>query len=460
MSLKLYDHQTAGAKKLTERERFYLAWSMGTGKTITVLSAINQIGGKTLVVCPLSVMRAAWLRDCEHFPGLRVQMIRANGKAKRLTQIRGEWDVAVVNHDLLRIHKEDFVAAGITRLVIDEASRCKNNDAAVTKAATWISDRCQSVWLLSGTPSPNCPTEWIPQCRIISNQMFGSSYWAAVNRYFNPIKRTLRDGRQIIERYTQSPEQAAMFQSRLKEWVWSLRKEDCLTLPTKTDVVVDVELDEEAQAYLDASENFVLLLKSGERSAIKREAALMKLRQIVGGGVKTGENDNVVGSSKLKALAEQLDAIGRDEPVVIWAEFRHEIRRIEEMIRERGESVDTIYGETSHRAGETVAAFQRGDIKRLVCHPASAGHGLTMTAASYTIYYSLSFSSEQHEQSRDRIHRVGQTRPCTYVYLIASGTVDKAMAGTLKKKQSQSAALAELLKLPVELLAPQDVVVA
>lgn len=450
--LTLYQHQRAGADRLKERPRYYLAWGMGSGKTITTLTAIDADPIKTLVVCPLSVMRAAWLRDSEHFPRLRMQMIRATGKAKRLVQINGDWDVAVVNHDLLRTHWQDFANAGVRRLVIDEASKCKSHKAAVTDAATKLADRCSSVWLLSGTPAPNCPSEYIPQMRIVSPQAFGSSYWGAINRYFTPVKRTLRDGRQIVERYTQSQQQAAAFQARLKDWCWSLRKEDCLDLPAKTDIVVDVELGDEAEAYESASEDFVMLLKSGERSPIKREAALIKLRQIVGGSVIVEGVPRTLGASKLKALSDLLDELGHDQPVVIWAEFRNEIQRIEAMIRDRGETVDTIYGETSHRAGETAAAFQAGWIKRLVCHPSSAGHGLTLTAASYAVYYSLSFSLEQHEQSRDRIHRIGQSRPCTYVYLAAPDTVDRAMLGVLKKKRKAADELAELLKVPAESL--------
>lgn len=405
--LTLYAHQKTGRDRLIERERYYLAWGMGSGKTITTLSAIDADPLKTLVVCPLSVMRAAWLNDGRHFPGIIMQTIRASSKAKRLAQINGEWDVAVINHDLLRLHWQDFANVGVRRLVIDEASKCKNYKAAVTAAATKLADRCASVWLLSGTPAPNCPSEWIPQLRILSPSVVGSSYWGAINRYFTPVKRTLRDGRQVIERYTQSDQQAASFQARLKDWCWSLRKEDCLDLPAKTDVVIDVELKDEAGIYEAASEDFVLMLKNGERSPIKRGAALIKLRQIVGGGVIVEGHQRHIGSSKLNALSDLLDELGHDQPVVIWAEFRDEIRRIEAMILDRGEMVGTIYGETSALAGETASRFQRGELKRLVCHPASAGHGLTLTAASYAVYYSLSFSMEQHEQSRDRIHRIG-----------------------------------------------------
>lgn len=450
MTITPFAHQSQGVDALAKHARYYLAWSMGTGKTFTVLWGVQRLGGRTVVVAPKSVVRTAWANDTAHFPEIRTVIMPTVAKAKRLALIAGPWDILVLNYETLRAHWQDIANQSPARLVLDESSRCKNYKSQTTLACTNIADRCESVWLLSGTPAPNCPSEWIPQMRILSRAVFGPSYWSALNRYFVPVKRRLRDGRQIVERLTQTPEQKIAYVNRLSEFSWSLRKEDCLTLPSKTDQLRDVELSkDESAAYRAAEEDLVLMLKSGEVSAIRREAALIKLRQIVGGNVISEGVPSTLGSSKLDALAELLDEIGPSEPVVIWAEFREEIRRIEAMIRERGETVGRIDGETSDKAGITAAAFQSGAIKRIVCHPASAGHGITLHAASYTVYYSLSFSSEQHEQSRDRIHRVGQTRNCTYVYLLAEDTVDRAMLGVVRRKRTVSDTMAEMLKKPV-----------
>lgn len=450
--IKLFDHQSGGVQVLSERQRYYLSWGMGTGKTITILSAIAKLGGRTVVVAPKSVVRTAWAGDLEHFPQLNAVIVPTASKAKRLDAIRSAWDVLVLNYESLRTHWKDIADVSPSRLVLDEASRCKSYKSQTTKACTDLADRCESVWAMSGTAAPNCPTEWVPQMRIIGREVFGPSYFGTLNRYFVPVKRRLRDGRQIVERYNQTPEQKVAFLNRLAAFSWTLRKEDCLTLPAKTDVMRDVELsDDERRAYDAAEKDFILISREGDHARIKQEAALIKLRQIVGGGVKIEGNDTTLGTSKLDALSELLDEIGHDEPLVIWAEFRDEIRRIEAMIRARGETVGRIDGETSDMAGQTAAAFQSGKIKRIICHPASAGHGITLHAASYACYYSLSFSCEQHEQSRDRIHRIGQTRPCTYVYLMTGDTVDRPMLGVLRRKRSVADAMGEMLKKPVKL---------
>jgi SNF2 family DNA or RNA helicase len=87
---------------------------------------------------------------------------------------------------------------------------------------------------------------------------------------------------------------------------------------------------------------------------------------------------------------------------------------------------------------------------------------VTLTRARYAIYYSVGFSYEQHQQSRDRIYRAGQTRKCVYYYLAAEDSVDFVAMRCLKRKASESegtlAALREQLehRLPPTTPAPRN----
>ena len=91
--------------------------------------------------------------------------------------------------------------------------------------------------------------------------------------------------------------------------------------------------------------------------------------------------------------------------------------------------------------------FQDKQLDCLVCHPAAAGHGITLTAASYAIYYSMDFSYERYQQSRDRIHRKGQTRPCTYYHIVADGTVDESILWAVRNKAKMSDAVLRMIGL-------------
>ena len=74
---------------------------------------------------------------------------------------------------------------------------------------------------------------------------------------------------------------------------------------------------------------------------------------------------------------------------------------------------------------------------------ATAGLGLTLTAASTMVFYSLDYSMSNYEQAKARIHRVGQRNPCTYIHLIAKGTVDEKVLTALRNKADLAKALVD-----------------
>jgi SNF2 family DNA or RNA helicase len=470
MTITPFAHQLRFREIARERSRFAFFADPGTGKTIGSLLIIDDIKIKWLVVCPKSIMRSARERDAKHFSGVRTRVIHGDTPAVRRREIyEGEWDLAITTPETFRRHAADFLAAGVRGLILDESSKIKNHESKISRAVIDFADQIDRCYLLSGTPAPNNGTEYWPQLRALSPEAAGRSFWGWVNSRFIPLKRTLyRNGRRIevTTGYRQAPHQAEKLIEELRSWSWSLKKEDCLDLPEKMDQEIYVELStDEWQAYDAAETQTTRELTSGEQvNMTKAKNALMKLRQIVGGTVPIEGQRMTLGSSKLDALGELLDELG-NEPVIVWCEFTADVDRVADYIRQRGEDVATIDGRTSGKAHETAAAFQAGSLRRIVAHPAAAGHGITLTAASYAIYYSWSFSYEQHQQSRDRIHRAGQTRPCTYYYLVAqipeahalrdsdgipeTATVDSAMLRVVRRKATAAEAIRDLLKIDV-----------
>lgn len=341
MTIELFKHQQQAVSIARERDRFAFFWDCGTGKTIAMLAAVNELGGRTLVLCPKSIMRSAWVRDAENFPGLRV--IVAHGTPDEIRRVlRQPSDVVVTNFETLRAEAKlsAFRASGFHRLIVDESSKIKNPKSQITRAVHVFADSVKSVYLLSGTPAPNNGTEYWGQLRALGKDVAGL-YWAWVGAHFIPVKKnvpTPRGRQDVVVGWRQTAEQAARLETLLKANSWSLRKTECLDLPEQMDVIVDVELPaEQADYYAQIRDELRLEAEQGGFDRIRSEAAMMKLRQATG-GVVLGPNKEriIVGSAKLEALAELLDEIG-PAPVVIWAEFKAEIEAIAEMIADRGE---------------------------------------------------------------------------------------------------------------------------
>ena len=84
---------------------------------------------------------------------------------------------------------------------------------------------------------------------------------------------------------------------------------------------------------------------------------------------------------------------------------------------------------------EQIRKFQNDDnCKVFIGQIAAAGLGITLTAASTMVFYSLDYSMSNFEQAKARIHRVSQKNDCLYIYLIAKGTVDGKILKSLRQK--------------------------
>lgn len=431
----------------------YCWWAApGVGKTIGTAAVIcdakhHGFQGKTVVICPKSIMGCAWLSDLRHFPDLKAVICWNPVAAKRRKLIATPGaDVLIINPACFKSHVQDFLDAGVTRLVIDESSCCKNITTQMTKAAMAFARKMKSVYLLSGTPAANGPHEYIPQLMIADPSVFGGSYWPAMYRYFAPIKRSIEGVDRVIG-WKPIASMKDEFHKRLQTRSWSLTKEECLDLPEQVDVEREVVLGaEEANAYISMLEDLKIELGDGDTLNAGCQARLMKLRQITGGGVYYDGQSRTLGNSKIDELKEVLDEIGNRQ-VVVWAEFTNEIDRILAAVHLSGRSAKVIDGRTVlDDRTEAVERFQRGELDCIVAHPAAAGHGITLTAACYCVYYSHSFSFETYQQSRDRIHRKGQQQKCTYYHLVAAGTVDERILAALRTKQSAHESVMAMLQ--------------
>ena len=455
--IELFKHQQTGVEVARQNKRFAYFWQPGTGKTMTMLGIYKERPMRTLVVATKSILWSAWEKDAEVM-GVPLTVVHSSNRNKREDLIREEGDhILATNYEQFRANTDLFIKSGVKRVIFDESSKLKNRQAKTTQAAIKVSDTCEEVYLLSGSPTPNCRTELWSQLRCVSPAAAGPSFWKWAYYWFIPVTRMV-GGRRTIDRWLVNPEREEAFQHHLKEWSWALRKDECLDLPAQMDQVVQVELSSaERKYYKEISEELKITVPDGIRGKslheefsvpVAVEAVMMKLRQVCNGTVRAGEGIVEIGSSKIDAMLNILEDIG-DEPVVIWAEFTADIDRIARAISKTGKTTAIIDGRTSHNSKTVVQDFVQGKIDRLILHPKAAGHGTDglQKVCKYAMYYSLSFSADEHIQSRDRIHRSGQHHPCTYIYLIAEDTLEREMLGVVRNKSSKQTALLKELRM-------------
>ena len=215
-------------------------------------------------------------------------------------------------------------------------------------------------------------------------------------------------------------------------------KAECLDLPETTDVIRQIELEPAAlRIYRGLVKESYAELAGGEVTATNILTRLLRLSQLTGGFLGNDETAAVeqVSAAKLSALEDILDgAMAEGKKLVIIARFIPEIRAICKLLEKRGLGYSCITGEVKNR-DEQVARFQKKpEVMAFVGQIATAGLGITLTAASTMVFYSLDYSMSNFEQTKARIHRVGQRMPCTYLYLVARGTVDEKVLAALESK--------------------------
>jgi SNF2 family DNA or RNA helicase len=162
----------------------------------------------------------------------------------------------------------------------------------------------------------------------------------------------------------------------------------------------------------------------------------LRLSQLTGGFLGAdGEKPQQISKAKLDALADIIEeATESGQKIVVIARFVAEISAIKMLCEKLHAGYAAVSGETHDRA-EQVTLFQNDpDCQVFIGQIATAGLGITLTAASTMVFYSLDYSMSNFEQAKARIHRVGQSQPCTYLFLCAQNTVDAKILTALRDK--------------------------
>lgn len=452
--MSLYRHQKEAIEfAISNRGFCALFHDPGLGKTRTGLEVFSYYKKqkpdlRLLVVCPLSLINSAWGEDIKKFTGF------SSAPFKELKKLKTVSDIVIINYEAL-ISKKNFpvIEQLISRFpfmcILDESSRLKNNKSITTKTLLNLSEYFQYRLVASGTPMPNSEVELWGQMNFVYPELLYKSFYKFRNTYFH-LERNgiMRQGsaymskdelREIFSegwKYAITDENRKHLMNEIQPFTHWVKKEDALDLPEKIDEVREVVISApERKAYKEMAEMLITEIDGVEVTAQIVLTKLMKLRQVTSGFLYSESGGSLqIGKSKLKELENVLEELGHQQ-VIIWAQFHYEIRAIQQMVKEKFGEVVTLYSGTDDRE-DSINRFKSGDVQYLIAHPRSAAHGLTFVGCSSMVFFSLDYSFEAHAQARDRIHRIGQTSSCLYVYLIANDSIDGELLNVLQRKKS------------------------
>lgn len=460
--VSLYAHQCEVVHKARITGQHIIAFEMGLGKT---LCAFNIVKGHGVYVAPKNVM-----------PGIRSMM--------RQWQPRATFDL--INYDEFRANWTKY--RNVDFIIFDESQKLKNAAAARTQAALLLCEELRernpsiTILLMTGTPAPKNPVDWWAQCEVAFPGYLRESDAKKLTYRLAEIEQTEGLGGNRFPKFKRwYADEVSAFYRRLSGLVTVKLKKDCLDLPPK--MYQERRLEPSAETL-----EYAKLIRNTAPRAI---TAMIMLRQLsdgfqyvkMPGEGKTCHHCNgagkrivfakevrcddcdatgilypevieaqEVGSPKddaLRGILEECEEKGR---IVIYAGYKASVDRCVRIAQ--GEEWKTIqvdgrgwFLNGSSVDGDTALELFNTDYENkyaFIGHPASAGVGLTLTAADTIVYFSNDFSGEARMQSEDRIHRIGMKDKALIIDLIHLPIDKYVLTNLQRKKDLQAISMGEL----------------
>ncbi len=414
----LRPYQKVAANFLAQEGNFYAGLEMGLGKSLISLAVINRLKMPTLIVAPKAVCLYTWPEEiAKWLPGLTYSSILGTA-AQRGKAAAAEAQVHIINYEnlpwLIAKHPWKWEL-----VIFDEISKMKSRGTR-TKAFASVRAKVKKVIGLSGTPAANSLEALFCQYLALDGgETFGKFITHfreeyMVNRGYNFPDWQFRPGAEV------------KILDKVRPTMLTMRAADYLKeLPRVVTTTHYFELSAECrEQYREMEKDSVL----EEFDIMAGTAAVKsgKLRQVVSGFAYDEESAaHFVSSDKMDHFEEILDELS-GEQVLVFYQFKEE----ERLLRKWATPID----------GHAIDKWNRGELRCMMGHPNSAGHGINLqkSGAHHIIFVSIPWDAENYLQAIGRLLRSGNKANTVFVHnLIAKDTIDEKVVATLEQKLAQ-----------------------
>jgi len=438
-----FEHQKETASFLTLHKKGFCFNEQGTGKTASVIWAVDYLMQqglvkRVLVICPLSIMKSAWQEDMFKFAMHRSCSVAHGTSKQRKKIVNAGAEFVIINFDGVAVVKDEIINGGFDMIVVDEANAYKNTQTNRWKTLHTISAKIPWLWMLTGTPAAQSPVDAFGLAKLINP--------SGVPRYFTEFKDKVM---YKISQYTWRPKQDSekTVHEALQPAI-RFEKDQCLDLPAVTYLDRDAPLTKQQAAYYKELKDRMVMEADGEQvTSVNAATNINKLLQISGGAVYSDDREVIEFdvSSRLRVVQEAIDEASHK--VLVFVPFTHTIELLKEFLTKNKIACEIISGSVSvNKRSRIVKDFQETNrIQVLIIQPQAASHGLTLTAANTIIWYAPVTSVETYLQANARINRPGQHNPMTIIHIRGS-EVETRLYNMLRSKVDHHHKIIDLYK--------------
>ena len=439
-----------------------LADEPGLGKTAMLMAyAFKHHRFPMLAVLPKTLI-LNWRREITLMLGtqLSVLVVGYVPSKRRQAQLKTEWphvtfshtpqpgyDVTLINYDILAKNLTALERVNYQFVVADESHKIKNPKAKRTAALLrlvtgqeeirgkrnqWrkLHQGVPRVTFATGTPLVNRPVElWSTVNTIASWVPAFGNFMKFATRYCNAHRNSFGWD------FSGSSNESELNQLLLDTVMIRRRKEDVLKeLPPKTFVTVPLEFDRGEYDAVSAAFEGTGAWKQGMDTLVKHGGRAAKSDDAI---VALGKCREIAAYAKMASAVEWiLDFVEGGDKLVVFAHHQRMVDDVASALQSAGIGVRVIRGGVSLEARAQAAQdFQtQNDVQVIVLNIASAGFGITLTAARACAFLQLPWTPGDMIQAADRVHRIGQLDNVTVYNLVAEGTVEETIGDMIVAK--------------------------
>jgi SNF2 family DNA or RNA helicase len=449
MNFKPMKHQQVSLKHDAKSELVFDTSDPGTGKTYVRIMGFAgrraKGGGAMLVLAPRSLLRNVWANDVRKFAGHLTTSVA--DAANRERSFAAEADIYITNIDAAAwlVKQKPAFFKRFSELVLDESDAFKHHTSIRSKSLLKISKYFKRRILMSGTPNTNSITDIWHQAMILDGgQRLGSSFY----KFRDTVCQPTQVGRsaQMVKWHDKEGAEEAVF-GLLADLVIRHKFDDCVDIPETHKYTLDYDLTpKQLQSYLELEATAMLTFssKTGQGlSAINAAAVATKLLQVSSGAVYYApESYHIVDTGRYEMI---LDLIEQRKQTLCFFLWKHQRDMLVAEATKRGLKFSVFDGDASDQAREDmVTSFQAGVTQVMFAHPASAGHGLTLTSGDTTIWPCPTYNLGHFVQGNRRVARLGQTKKTEVIVIVAKGTLEEKVYNMLLDKDVRMTTLLEL----------------
>lgn len=407
--MKLYNHQLDVLKRLEPYNKCAMYLDMGLGKSATGAVKASSYHKPILIICPKSVIPqwentfTDWCKD--------YQVYNLTNKKQLQSFMNDNQDLkmGVINYESAW-RKPELIKLKNYTLILDESQAIANSTSKQSKGVCKL--KFENLILLSGTPCSNARYDKLyAQLKLLGLNMNKRSYEDRYCNFFDMEKGGVKF--RVLSKH--SP------YKNVDELKNTMHKLGCVFM--KTDEVIDLPEQRFIDIPIKQSKYYKTFTKDGyvdcgdiEYISSSPATDMLYARQLCNS------------KEKLEMVRTLIE--GTEDRVIIFYNFNCELELLQQLVQKLKRPISYVNGSVKN-----LNCYNNNSDSVTLVQYQSGSSGVNLQKASKMIYYSPPIKSDFFEQSKKRIHRIGQDNKCTYWKLITNNSIELNIYNTLAKKQ-------------------------